>query len=131
MKFRVLVVGGTGQVGSALVRALLACSDCLEVVMVNRRVVTLDDHTGLRQVVLDVGAATFESDIQSLAASGRAQGDPVFAASCIGIGSGSQTSTGWCANCNPGAIAYADRRSKSTDSCGVYFDNKAILSKRY
>lgn len=90
MKFRILVVGGTGQVGSALVRALLACSDCLEVVMVNRRVVTLDDHTGLRQVVLDVGAATFESDIQSLAASCRAQGDPVFAASCIGIGSGSQ-----------------------------------------
>jgi hypothetical protein len=62
----------------------------VEVVMVNRRVVPLGEHTGLRQVVLDVGAATFESDIQGLAVSCRAQGDPVFAASCIGIGSGSQ-----------------------------------------
>ncbi|MDB5975594.1 MAG: hypothetical protein JWR07_2354, partial [Nevskia sp.] len=37
MAFRILVVGGTGQVGSALVRALLATSACTEVVMINRR----------------------------------------------------------------------------------------------
>ena len=39
MGFRVLVVGGTGQVGSGLVRALLAASSCTEVVMVNRRTI--------------------------------------------------------------------------------------------
>src|SRR5277367_1317416 len=38
--FRVLVVGGTGQVGSGLVRSLLATSLCTEVVMVNRRTIT-------------------------------------------------------------------------------------------
>lgn len=90
MGFRVMVVGGTGQVGSALVQALLACSDCSEVVMVNRRAVPLNESTRLRQVVLDVGAAVFESDIQKLAAACRAHGDPVYAASCIGIGKGSQ-----------------------------------------
>jgi hypothetical protein len=31
MGFRVLLVGGTGQVGSGLVRALLAASSCTEV----------------------------------------------------------------------------------------------------
>ena len=36
MGFRVLAVGGTGQVGSAVVRALLAARSCTEVVMVNR-----------------------------------------------------------------------------------------------
>jgi uncharacterized protein YbjT (DUF2867 family) len=90
MAFRILVVGGTGQVGSALVRALLACNACSEVVMVNRRAVPGIDNARLRQVVLDTGAATFEGDIQALAASCLAQGDPVVAASCIGIGKGSQ-----------------------------------------
>ena len=90
MAFRVLVVGGTGQVGSALVRALLACSVCSEVVMVNRRAVPASANARLRQVVLDVAAASFETDIQKLAASCIAQGEPVYAASCIGIGKGSQ-----------------------------------------
>jgi uncharacterized protein YbjT (DUF2867 family) len=49
MGFRVLVVGGTGQVGSALVRALLAASSCSEVVMVNRRSIpAAADHGQLR-----------------------------------------------------------------------------------
>jgi uncharacterized protein YbjT (DUF2867 family) len=90
MAFRILVVGGTGQVGSALVRALLACKACSEVVMVNRKAVPVAVNTRLRQVVLDVTAATFESDIHKLAVACRAQGDPVYAASCIGIGKGSQ-----------------------------------------
>jgi uncharacterized protein YbjT (DUF2867 family) len=37
MAFRVLIAGGTGQVGAAVVRALAAEPSCAEVVMVNRR----------------------------------------------------------------------------------------------
>ena len=48
MGFRVLVVGGTGQVGSGLVRALLAASSCTEVVMVNRRTIPLAADARLR-----------------------------------------------------------------------------------
>ncbi len=89
MGFRVLVAGGTGQVGSALVRALLAAKSCTEVVMVNRRLSPLAADARLRQVVMDTGAADFADEIADLARSCREQGDPVYAASCIGIGSGS------------------------------------------
>ena len=39
MTFRVLIIGGTGQVGAAVVRALAAEPSCAEVVMVNRRAI--------------------------------------------------------------------------------------------
>ena len=91
MGFRILLVGGTGQVGSALVRALLASKACSEVVMVNRRAVPLSTTPRLRQVVLDVSAASFEREVESLAAAVCAWGDPVVGASCIGIGKGSQS----------------------------------------
>jgi uncharacterized protein YbjT (DUF2867 family) len=90
MGFRVLVVGGTGQVGSGLVRALLAAATCTEVVMVNRRTIPLAAELRLRQVVMDTYAATFAHEIAELAKTCRAQGEPVYAASCIGIGKGSQ-----------------------------------------
>jgi uncharacterized protein YbjT (DUF2867 family) len=89
MGFRVLVIGGTGQVGSGLVRALLATSSCTEVVMVNRRSVPLAADTRLRQVVMDTGAVNFSSEITELARSSNAKVEPVYAASCIGIGKGS------------------------------------------
>ena len=89
MSFRVLVAGGTGQVGSALVRALLATESCVGVVMVTRRTVPLAADPRLRQVVMDTGAATFADEIADLAKSCAAQGEPVYAASCIGIGAGS------------------------------------------
>jgi uncharacterized protein YbjT (DUF2867 family) len=90
MGFRVLVAGGTGQVGSALVRALLADSSCTETVMVNRRTIPLAADARLRQVVMDTGAASFAGEITELARTCGAQGDPLYAASCIGIGKGSQ-----------------------------------------
>jgi uncharacterized protein YbjT (DUF2867 family) len=90
MSFRVLVAGGTGQVGAALVRALLAAGACTEVVMVNRRNVALADDARLRQVIMDTEAANFAGEITELARSCSAQGDPLYAASCIGIGKGSQ-----------------------------------------
>ena len=63
MGFRVLVAGGTGQVGSGLVRALLAADSCTEVVMVNRRTIPLAADARLRQVILDTSAANFASEI--------------------------------------------------------------------
>jgi uncharacterized protein YbjT (DUF2867 family) len=87
--FRILVIGGTGQVGAAVVRALLAAPACTEVVMVNRRMVPLAVDTRLRQVVMDTSAANFAGDITALARICGAQGEPVYAACCIGIGKGS------------------------------------------
>jgi uncharacterized protein YbjT (DUF2867 family) len=90
MNFRVLVVGGTGQVGSALVQALLAASSCAEVVMVNRRTIPLAADARLRQVVMDTSAANFAGEITELARVCGTQVEPLYAASCIGIGKGSQ-----------------------------------------
>ena len=89
MSFRVLIIGGTGQVGAAVVRALAAEPSCAEVVMVNRRATSLSGDPRVRQVILDTGAARFSSDVTTLAQSVVAQGDPVYGASCVGVGKGS------------------------------------------
>lgn len=89
MAFRVLIIGGTGQVGAAVVRALLAEPSCIELVMVNRREVDLARDPRLRQVVLDTAAAGFSADVATLARAMVAQGGPVYAASCVGVGAGS------------------------------------------
>lgn len=90
MGFRVLVAGGTGQVGSALVRALLATDSCLEVIMVNRRPSPLVGDARLRQVVMDTSDANFANEIAKLAGGCGVSGEPLYGASCIGIGKGSQ-----------------------------------------
>jgi uncharacterized protein YbjT (DUF2867 family) len=89
MSFRVLVVGGSGQVGSGLVRALLAAGACTEVVMVNRRTIPVAADARLRQVIMDTGGENFSAEIAELARACSARGDRVYAASCIGIGKGS------------------------------------------
>lgn len=58
--------------------------------MVNRRAMPDMAHGRLRQVVMDTGAADFESEITRLTSACLAQGEPLYAASCIGIGKGSQ-----------------------------------------
>lgn len=89
MPFRVLIIGGTGQVGSAVVRALIAEPTCREIVMVNRKSTGLTADLRVRQVILDTGASQFSADVTTLAASLVAQGDPVYGASCVGVGAGS------------------------------------------
>src|ERR1700690_294498 len=89
MTFRVLVIGGTGQVGGAVVRALAAEPSCAEVVMVNRRAIALCADRRVRQVILDTAAAQFPAEVTKLAQSLVAQGDPVYGASCVGVGKGS------------------------------------------
>jgi len=87
--FRVLIMGGTGQVGAAVVRALAEEPSCIEVVMVNRKAIALAANHRVRQVIADTAAAHFPADVTSLAKSLVAQGDPVYGASCVGVGKGS------------------------------------------
>ncbi len=89
MPFRVLIIGGTGQVGATVVRALAAEPSCAEVVMVNRRAIPLSADHRLRQVILDTSAAQFPAEVTKLARSMVALGDPVYGASCVGVGKGS------------------------------------------
>jgi uncharacterized protein YbjT (DUF2867 family) len=89
MAFRVLIIGGTGQVGAAVVRALVAEQSCAEVVMVNRKAIPLSANDRLRQVILDTTAPQFPEEVTRLAHSMVALGDPVFGASCVGVGKGS------------------------------------------
>src|SRR5688500_7514306 len=88
MAFRVLLIGGTGQVGAAVVRALVAEPSCAEVVMVNRKASALTANPRLRRVILDTSAARFPADVTRLAQSMVAQGNPVYGASCVGVGKG-------------------------------------------
>jgi uncharacterized protein YbjT (DUF2867 family) len=88
MTFRVLIIGGTGQVGSAVVRALIAERLCSEVVMVNRKEIPPADSR-VRQVIMDTSSVHFESEITKLTHSLVAQGDAVYGASCVGVGTDS------------------------------------------
>lgn len=89
MAFRVLIIGGTGQVGSAVVRALSVEPSCAEVVMVNRKSLSPSANPRVRHVTLDTAASGFSREVAALAHSLVAQGDPVFGASCVGVGAGS------------------------------------------
>ena len=89
MPFRVLIIGGTGQVGAAVVRALVAEPSCAEVVMVNRKETSQAAPPRVRAVTLDTSAPQFPAEVTRLAQSIAAQGDPVYGASCVGVGKGS------------------------------------------
>ncbi len=84
--FAAIVLGGTGQVGGAVVEALLTIPDCREVVMVTRK--SIAPRPRVRNVVLDTGAANFAGGIGTLAREVLSQG-PTSAVSCVGVGSGS------------------------------------------
>jgi len=85
--FAVIILGGTGQVGSAAVTELLAIPECREVVMVTRKPIAARPR--VRNVVLDTGAGDFAEHTASLAREVLSQG-PVSAVSCVGVGSGSR-----------------------------------------
>jgi len=75
MTFRVLIIGGTGQVGAAVVRALAAEPSCAEIVMVNRREASLNANSRVRQVVLDTASPQFPTEVTRLAQGMIAQDD--------------------------------------------------------
>src|SRR5580658_5179569 len=84
--FAAIILGGTGQVGSATVAELLAIPECREVVMVTRKPTAA--RSRVRNVVLDTGAADFADRTAALAREVLSQG-PASAVSCVGVGSGS------------------------------------------
>jgi uncharacterized protein YbjT (DUF2867 family) len=84
--FAVIILGGTGQVGGAVVAELLAIPECREVVMVTRKAIAA--RSRVRNIVLDTGAADFVERTADLAREVLSQG-PVSAVSCVGVGSGS------------------------------------------
>src|ERR1700744_3484909 len=84
--FAAMILGGTGQVGGAVVEELLAIPECREVVMATRKPIAA--RSRVRNVVLDTGASDFAERIAALASEVLNQG-PVSAVSCVGVGSGS------------------------------------------
>ena len=86
MAFRVLIIGGTGQVGAAVVRALAAEPSCAEVVMINRKAISLTADPRLRQVILDTAAAQFPAEVTRLAQSMVSQAMPTRRATRPGWG---------------------------------------------
>jgi uncharacterized protein YbjT (DUF2867 family) len=84
--FAAMILGGTGQVGGAVVAELLAIPDCREVVMVTRKPIAA--RSRVRNIVLDTAAADFPERTAALAREVLCQG-PVSAVSCVGVGSGS------------------------------------------
>jgi uncharacterized protein YbjT (DUF2867 family) len=84
--FAAIILGGTGQVGSAAVQELLAIPECREVVMITRK--PLAPQSRVRHVVLDTGAPDFADRTAGVASETLAHG-PVSAVSCVGVGSGS------------------------------------------
>lgn len=90
MLFRVVIIGGTGQVGSAVVRALVAEPLCAEIVMVNRKAAAATADPRVRQVTMDTAAAGFQDEVTALARGMVAHGEPVCGASCVGVGAGSR-----------------------------------------
>lgn len=84
--FAAIILGGTGQVGGAVVTELLAIPQCREVVMVIRKPIAA--RSRVRNLVLDTGAADFAERTAALAREVVSQG-PVSAVSCAGVGSGS------------------------------------------
>lgn len=84
--FAAIILGGTGQVGSAAVAELLALPQCREVVMVTRK--PMAPRSRVRNIVLDTAASDFAERTASLAREVLSQG-PASAISCVGVGSGS------------------------------------------
>jgi len=85
--YSVVVLGGTGQVGMAVVKALLASPQCREIVMIARRAVANAYGERVRMVTMDTESPGFEQAVAALVQAVAVQ--PVYAASCAGIGSGS------------------------------------------
>jgi uncharacterized protein YbjT (DUF2867 family) len=84
--FAAIILGGTGQVGSAVVAELLAIPECREVVMITRKPVAPRER--VRNLVLDTSAPDFADRTAALVREVLNHG-PASAVSCVGVGTGS------------------------------------------
>jgi hypothetical protein len=72
---------------------LVATPSCAEIVMINRKTTPLADNHRVRQVILDAAAAQFLEVVTELVQNMVALGDPVYGASWVGVGKGSNAWT--------------------------------------
>lgn len=85
--YSVIILGGTGQVGAAVVQALLRSSQCREVILITRRAVANTYGERVRYVVMDTDKPGFEAEVAVLVRSCAPR--TVYGACCVGIGAGS------------------------------------------
>ena len=80
---KIILFGGSGEVGGAVACELLKSDVCSQLTLVGRRTIsTMQDEPKVKQIVLDTSSDNFEEEVKE-----KAQGHDV-AISCIGIGSG-------------------------------------------
>lgn len=86
-EYGIIILGGTGQVGSAVVRAFVNSPHCREVVLLSRRPVANSWGERVRVVTVEPEKAEFAEEVAALvrACAPRA----MFGVSCVGVGSGS------------------------------------------
>jgi uncharacterized protein YbjT (DUF2867 family) len=85
--YGVIILGGTGQVGSAVVRAFLNSPNCSEVVLLSRRPVANSWGERVRVVTVDPEKANFAQEVAALVQACAPR--IMFGVSCVGVGSGS------------------------------------------
>ena len=86
--YGVIILGGTGQVGSAVVKAFLNSPRCREVLLLSRRPTANSWGERVRVVTVDPENANFAQDVAALLQACAPR--PMFAVSCVGVGSGSR-----------------------------------------
>jgi uncharacterized protein YbjT (DUF2867 family) len=82
--FKVLMVGGSGNVGRSVVSSLLKVGECEKIVLLLRKPLHLDNPR-VQEVCSEFAVATFADEVKAVALSNGID----RAVSCLGIGSGS------------------------------------------
>ncbi len=84
--FAAIILGGTGQVGSATIAELLTIPACREVVSITRKPIAPQPR--VRNIILDTSSEEFADRTAAIAREVLSHG-PASAISCVGVGSGS------------------------------------------
>ena len=87
-EYGVIILGGTGQVGSAVVKAFLDSRRCREMLLLTRRPVADSWGERVRVVSVEPESADFMQEVRALVESCAPH--VMFGVSCVGVGSGSR-----------------------------------------
>jgi uncharacterized protein YbjT (DUF2867 family) len=86
-EYGVIILGGTGQVGSAVVKTFVDSPRCREVVLLTRRPIANSCGERVRVVTVDPQKANFVQEVAALVQACAPR--VMFGVSCVGVGSGS------------------------------------------
>jgi hypothetical protein len=79
----IIIFGGTGEIGGAVVKKLISSNVCTKLTMINRREVKhLKSIEKITQVIMDTKSSNFEEKVKEIAQ------DHDVAISCLGLGAG-------------------------------------------